>query len=675
MRRLICSLLLCAGCLLPVCAQAQNADAAKVAQVVKGELKEARASWWGFNAEDSTEALKAAINSKVPKLIIDKMPSAWITNTTLFLVSNQEIVFEEGAELLAKKDCFKGTSEALVTIKNVSNVTLRGEGKGALLRMRKADYHTAAYKPAEWRHCVSILSSNNIKILNLTLKESGGDGIYFGVNRTGVFPTDIVVKDVICDGHNRQGISVIAGVNVLVENTKLINTSGTPPAAGIDFEPNKAGEQIRNFVMRNCESYNNSGAGYDFYLGKMNITSGELGITLENCTSKNDARGPYTFTINNGAGVTMPGNVIVRNCVFEDSPNEVRITGTSSKGFKTLFENVVIRNVAQGSDKVAAMKRRPIEIGLRSQCEEPAGNIHFKNVKVIDNVEREPLRFINGGVCGGLENISGVIDVECNGKKSKFEFSNEWALANHKPRNIRVLPLYKLEGKQFEPVMPNAKAPDKDLPKLQQRGTGTYLFYAKKGEDIKFKALFGQLGNYKADTAAVEYKLPSGGKLKNIGSIPFKQQKEFEIKNVPETGLYEVKINAGGNWSRIVRSSNPVVIRTYPSHVSLVSGTGTFFFYVPEGTDAFSLKFNGDGAEGLKATIIAPDEKQLWQMDDISALEYFLDDGEYAHKGGIFKLIIEPPTNLATIEDHFIKIEGIPQFIAPAKEFLLKPVR
>ena len=79
----------------------------KVAQVERGELKEAYASWWGFDAEDSTKALQAAVSSKVPKLIIDKMPSAWILGNTLKLVSNQEIVFEEGVELLAKKGAFK----------------------------------------------------------------------------------------------------------------------------------------------------------------------------------------------------------------------------------------------------------------------------------------------------------------------------------------------------------------------------------------------------------------------------------------------------------------------------------------------------------------------------------------------------------------------------------------
>ena len=292
MKHLSCILL---AALSSTIAFGQAAAPDKVAQVAKGELKEARASWWGFNAEDSTDALIKAINSKVPKLIIDKMPTPWITAKTLVIPSNIEIVFEEGAVLEAKRGCFHEKLDSLVRIMNTSNITLRGLGKGATLLMHKADYHTDAYVKSEWRHAISLLSCSNINILNLTLKDSGGDGIYFGVRQQGVWPTNIVVRDVICDGHNRQGISVIAGVNCLVENCKLINTWGTPPAAGIDFEPNRPGEPIRGFVLRNCESYNNQGCGYEFALPRMDSSSGPLEITLENCTSRNEGKSAFLF--------------------------------------------------------------------------------------------------------------------------------------------------------------------------------------------------------------------------------------------------------------------------------------------------------------------------------------------------------------------------------------------
>src|SRR6478672_4697809 len=69
-----------------------------VAEVREGRRDEARASWWGFDAQDSTAFLQAAINSKVKRLIIDRQSSPWMTGP-LTGVSGQEIVLESGTEL------------------------------------------------------------------------------------------------------------------------------------------------------------------------------------------------------------------------------------------------------------------------------------------------------------------------------------------------------------------------------------------------------------------------------------------------------------------------------------------------------------------------------------------------------------------------------------------------
>ena len=74
----------------------------QVAKVMAGALKAARASWWGVDKGDSTRALRAAIQSRVPRLIVDNMGSPWITEP-LACVSDQEIVFEKGAERVARE--------------------------------------------------------------------------------------------------------------------------------------------------------------------------------------------------------------------------------------------------------------------------------------------------------------------------------------------------------------------------------------------------------------------------------------------------------------------------------------------------------------------------------------------------------------------------------------------
>ena len=647
---------------------AQGAQPEKVAQVMAGNLKEARVSWWGFNPEDSTEFLEAAINSKVPKLIVDKQPSPWIVGKTLLLVSNQEIVFEEGVELLAKKGCFKGKTDCLLRLRNIQNVTLRGEGKGATLKMRKADYHTAEYEKAEWRHCVSILSSQNLKILNLNMVESGGDGIYLGIATQNSWPENIVIKDVVCDGNNRQGISVISGVNVLVENVRMINTKGTAPEAGIDFEPNRANEPIRNFVMRNCETRNNAGAGYEMYLPNMATAIGPLEITFENCTAVGDKKSPFIMVAPNGPGKTIDGQISVSNCEFRDAGNGVVLRGMSSQGFKTLFDGVKIRNCGKGNQKHPA-----IMVNLGPKDEETAGNIEFRNVMVEDDVARDVFRFIDGGLQGGLEKISGSITSVINGKKTVMDFSDEWAKTTYPKKIFRLVAPFDMSGKTLEPLNPQAVMTGSKLADMRLRHTGEYLFYAKAGETIRFTVEYGQLVKLEGGQASISYTTPSGKKSK-LEPMAFKTVAERVIVNVPETGIYTVTVDAGRNWSRLIKSDHPVVSPVEPFPCNFVAGKGDRFFHVPVGTKEFAVCFRGSGVEGLKATVFAPDGSQIWQKDDISRMEQCFVDGELAAKGGVFRVFIEAPTHLPCIEDHYMRLMGVAPYVSTDANFIMKAV-
>ena len=75
---------------------------------------EVRVSSFGFDAEDSTRFLQAAINSGARRVIVDRQESAWITEP-LFCVSDQEIVFEKGVVVEAKKGAFHGKNDCLFT--------------------------------------------------------------------------------------------------------------------------------------------------------------------------------------------------------------------------------------------------------------------------------------------------------------------------------------------------------------------------------------------------------------------------------------------------------------------------------------------------------------------------------------------------------------------------------
>lgn len=283
-------------------------DPERVRLAEAGEITEANAAWWGFDSEDATEYLQAAIDSGVEVLRVPDMGSPW-TIDRIWLESDQEVVFEDGVEVVAIRGGFHGGRRALFTARNVSNVTLRGYG--ATFRMWKQDYQSAPYEAAEWRHTIDLRGVSNFEILGLTLLSSGGDGIYVGrgTDDGPTYSSDVTIRDVIADDHHRQGISVISVQNLLIENSRFTNTRGTWPQSGIDFEPNRADERIVNAVIRNSYFGGNAAVGVLIQLMNLEADSIPVDITIEETTIR---RNPLALSII-GRHHDAPGSVTLRN--------------------------------------------------------------------------------------------------------------------------------------------------------------------------------------------------------------------------------------------------------------------------------------------------------------------------------------------------------------------------
>ena len=128
----------------------------------------------GHSADDATEIVQKALDSGAARVVFDRTASPYVVRP-LFVRSNTEVVFEEGVEVLAKAGEFHDKFDALVTLQRATNVVLRGLGSGATLKMRIKDYQSSAYSHGEWRHAVTLLSVENVRIEHLTLADSGGD--------------------------------------------------------------------------------------------------------------------------------------------------------------------------------------------------------------------------------------------------------------------------------------------------------------------------------------------------------------------------------------------------------------------------------------------------------------------------------------------------------------------
>lgn len=403
------------GLTIAVAAQGEFAEPERVADVIEGRSAVANASWWGFDEEDSTRFVQAALDSPAPRVVIPNMGKPWVVEPLSVNRDDVEVFFEQGAVVEAKRGAFRGRNDSLLTVWDRKNIVL--SGYGAVLRMHKQDYWNEPYRRAEWRHALDIRGCTNVKILGLTLSNSGGDGIYLSSTANLPHVKDVVVRDVVCDGNNRQGMSVISAENLLVENSVFSNTIGTAPMAGIDLEPNRAWQSMVNVVIRNCLFLDNSQLGMHVWLSNLNAESRPVSILWENNYVKGGEIGIHVSRTNDEG---PSGYVRFRNNIVEDTQFAgIYLREVSAQGGLSIeFEGNVLRNTARRGeyreDEVEFYRQytsldhpaqwwgntgspsAPVVLTAQRGSRQWQGNVRFKNDLVIH--DRDEPAVVIGGV-------------------------------------------------------------------------------------------------------------------------------------------------------------------------------------------------------------------------------------------------------------------------------------
>ncbi|MCB9941266.1 MAG: right-handed parallel beta-helix repeat-containing protein [Planctomycetaceae bacterium] len=636
----------------------------RIDDVKSGKLTEARASWWGFDPEDSTSSIQSAINSGAKRVIIENMGQPWIV-TPLVAASDQELVFEQGAVLQAKKGEFKGTNDSLLSVVNKRSVTITGNG--ATWRMHRDDYAKPPYKKAEWRHTLQIKSSSNVKVSGLTMAESGGDGIYLGVATRGVTNKNVHIQDVVLEKHYRQGISVITAEDLLIENTIMRTTAGTAPMAGIDFEPNHFSERLVNCVLRNCVVENNQGVGYAFYLPNMTAQSEPISIRLENCVARGSNRLPLVFTNGEGEGQgPLTGTVEFNACNFSggNSP-AVTLNRKPAKGAKLRFVNCQLKP-GEGEPNTPA-----ILFSSSAGNQEDVGGVHFENC-VIDDPQRRPVMGFHDGA-GGLRliDVTGSLETRAGDTTSHLEITPDWLDKLHRGNTFKRFPKYETANTQFIPLQPTEA--DQKFPQrpFSQRKWGTYILFADRGINVTLTLKHMQVGRYSGQPIVVNAVTPSGKQL-NLGAVPFQAAASLSFI-APETGLYRIPIQSGPNKFQLDSTNCPTVISGEAARVWFISSVGDLYFYVPAGTKEFGVKVFGEGMEGVGAAILNADGTKLWEQPTITMPEQYVGAPE-SEQGEIWTLRISRPATGA-MEDYYVELQGIPPFLATNSSSLLRPTQ
>ena len=575
-----------------------------VEKVARGELAEAEVSWWGYDGADATPYIQAALSSKARKVTLDKREGPWFARP-LFGRSDLTLVVPEGVTLCAKRGEFRRQADFLLRFNTATNVTLTG---GGTIQMWFEDYtNKALYGWSEWRHAIALLSCHKVCVENLKIVDSGGDGIYLGQQGRVPACTDVTIRNMKLSRHNRQGISVISADRLLIENCVMENTCGTPPMAGIDFEPNNFHQMLRDITVRNCVVRGNYGAGFDFSVGNLNVSSPDISITLENCRSEGNHK-PTKFHRSADVLTRYHGAVTFRNCVFNDLDGG-RTTFSSPTGRETMSV-AFVDCLAADPEKGGALTKLGPEYGW---------------------ARIPPFTWSDGS----------AIRLE--------------AVALPDATRTRIYDATPGQAIRLKPV--------------HIRGKAEYFVYADAARTLHFKVALRAVGRTPRVFGSLALRSAKGGTCGKVELEPvFRKEQEVAFK-VPKAGFYRLNAMAGTHVLYFTEADAPVAL-VMSDTIGLPGWNGLpgeVYLRVPEGCGKFAVSAAGGGGnERVHVRLFDPDGKCAWDVDNIGGSEMWRSSAQPA--AGLWRLSALKATK-GCMDDYSFGVFGIPclMFLSPDK--------
>lgn len=365
------------------------------------------ASSFGWNGIDDTQALYDAFTANVDTLYVDKQVGDWVSGPLIFdsSVNNKIVIFKRDVKIKALAGAWNSyLYNGLFSFINCSNISL--QGYGATLQMNKQEY-IDLNDGSEWRHIISLSGCNNFKIFGLELIDSGGDGIEVsGIWQQPIPSTNIHIKDCLINNNYRQGISVTSAQNVLIEHCEITNTSGTPPAFGIDLEPDNAYDNMSNIEIKNCRVTGNEGGGILLSFWQLNQTTSPVSVNISDCYIGSNQNEGIVIDVNSSGPVSGYANFA--RCIIENQPGN-GIFSNKRESLALSFYDMVIRNVGTNGGSY------DIPIFIQNQFDFsglPLANIIFVNVFIDDNLfARDFLNISHWGGATQVQNVSGDFSV------------------------------------------------------------------------------------------------------------------------------------------------------------------------------------------------------------------------------------------------------------------------
>ncbi len=606
------------------------------------------ASKWGFDKNDATECLQKAIDSGAARIVVDNTGSDWIVGP-IKLRSNLELVFADGVVVRAHPDAFKGRNDCMFQAWDARNIVLRGEG-GAVVKMNKKDYQDASrYSHSEWRHLLSFRGCENVTIRNLKLQSSGGDGIYISTGKELPGCRNVVIEDVTATDHHRQGISIISVDGLLIRNCRFSDTEGTPPAAGIDFEPNSPGEWIAGCVIENSVFENNI-VGVCVSVGALTEKSKPVSISFKNCEFKGG--GPVFYSIASRTVTPAKGAVLFDGCRFSEGKNcTAMVNDLLTGGFELRFKDCLMDN--RGASANAA-------IILSSALPVDFGGLKFENTTLITG-GKSALEF-NNLSGGGVADVGGILKMQRkDGSLLDFNFA-EFA-KKHQPvpelQNFKTASVDLFRLKPAGPGKPDARS-------KRFRGKFKLLQYVEADKVLELKFQARQVSKSPLNIS-VSVKDAAGTPLDHFKIT--EPEFTYTLKS-NSAGVRLFEINTAGHTLELASGHPGQAILADTRTGMFVASGAEFYFAVPAGVKDIRVEIMPDIGEPVDAALISPDGKTVdscsknsnlthlsYQRPDASKTEIWRLKFPYVREDFRFRLGAPLPPLVSTAPENILSAE------------------
>lgn len=392
-----------------------------------------------FVADDATGAIQAALDGNACTVVLRDVGEPWVSGPLFIQRDNVRLVLEPGAELVAKLGAFPELGNALIRVNQAKRVSILG-GEGSAIRMLNGI--DPDYLDGEWRHTISIVRGEHVRIAGLTLADSGGDGVFVGGNwledENHRPSRGVLIEDCLFEDHRRQGVSVISVDGLLIRRCTFRDigaTSGTDPMAGIDFEPDIPVHQLIDCRVEDCVFIDNRGSNYSTgvhsYLGNLDETSSPVDITLE--------RLDVTSAVTDGSAVAVrgpntdagpPTTFVLRDITIDTTRGIGLLISSNALHTSVLLERVTLSNTHRDAP---AWLGAPIYLEGQLPGIGEYGGITFVDCTIVDDRARPFIKVYEdrdhvGMPPSNARNISGnirVINPNPEGRVFDLHFEND----------------------------------------------------------------------------------------------------------------------------------------------------------------------------------------------------------------------------------------------------------